>query len=130
VAGDVEPGQAAGVEVAGVVDEHVDAAEALDRVGRDRGGGRGVGDVGAVGDRLAAGGHDLVGDALGEAHVAAAVAGEHVAEVVDDHLGATLGERQRVCAAEAAAGAGHDRHLSVEAQLLSHRPVLSGLDRP
>ena len=47
----------------------------------------------------------------------AAGAVHRAAEVVDHHLGAAPGQLQRVLAAEAAAGAGHDRHLAVEADV-------------
>ena len=39
---------------------------------------------------------------------------------VDDHMGAALGERQRHGAAEAAGGAGDERHLAVEREDLGH----------
>ena len=59
-----------------------------------------VGHAVAVGDGLAAGGHDLVDDLLGGAGVGADAVGGP-AEVVHDHLGAVLGEHQGVLPADA-----------------------------
>jgi hypothetical protein len=46
--------------------------------------------------------------------VVAALAVDAAAEVVDDHLRATGGQVERVGAAQAAAGTGHDRDAAVE----------------
>jgi hypothetical protein len=72
-----------------------------------------VGDVVVARDRLTPGGDDFVHDRLGRRRVGS-LPGERAAEVVDDHLGAGLGQGERVLAADAAARAGHDRHLPVE----------------
>ena len=75
----------------GVVDEHVEPAVALDR-GPDQPAGAGeVGDVLAVGDRLAAARLDLVDDLLRRRRIGAEPV-PVAAEVVDDDLGA-LGAR-------------------------------------
>ena len=72
-----------------------------------------VGDVGAVGDRLAAHrldlGHDLARPGPSQAPSPA----PRRAEVVDDDLGALAGELERVLAAQAAAGAGDDRDAAL-----------------
>jgi len=54
---------------------------------------REVGDVGAVRDRLAAGGLDFLDDLLGGREVVP-LAGERAAEVIDDELRAGPGERR------------------------------------
>ena len=72
-----------------------------------------VGDVLAVRGRLAAGGLDLLDDLL-RRRVVVALARERAAEVVDDDLRAGLGERERVRAADPAAGTGDDRDLPLE----------------
>src|SRR5690606_647935 len=78
-----------------VVDHDVDLAEGLDRGGDDRAGALGGGDVVGAGYRLPA----VLVDQLrhvggGTGRGAGAV--ERAAEVVDDHLGAPLGQQQRV----------------------------------
>ncbi len=97
----------------GVVDQDVETAEGVDRLLHHRRGLLEVGDVGAVGDGLAAErldlGDDLVRDLGGRA-----LAGARGAEVVDDDLGALAGELERVRAADAPAGAGDDRDASFE----------------
>ena len=90
-------------EDAGVVDEHVEAPEGVDRGADQRLAAVPVGDVVVRRDGLAAGGADLGGRLLGD-----------VAEVVDDDLGALGGEQQGVLAPEPAAGAGDDRDPAVE----------------
>ena len=75
------------------------------------GGGHRVG----VGDGLAAGGLDLVDDALGGPGVAARPV-DGAAEIVDDDQRAALGQLQRVLPSEAAARARDDRHSSVETE--------------
>ncbi len=65
-----------------------------------------------VGDRLAALRLDLVDHLLGRP-LRAAFAGVRDAEVVDDDRSTFSREEQRVLAAEAAAGAGHDDDASV-----------------
>ena len=74
-------------------------------------GAREVGDVLAVRDRLAAERLDLAHDVV-RGPFARALAGERRAEVVDDDLRARARERERVLAADPAAGAGDDRDLA------------------
>ena len=112
-------GEALVAQDAGVVDEDVDPAPLGQRRVDHRLHGAEVGDRGAVGDRLAAGGADLLGDGVGGGRRAAAAV-ERAAQVVDDDRRAARRQRQRVLAAEAAAGAGHDRDASIE----SNRHVL------
>ena len=97
---------------AGVVDQHVEVAEGLDR-GVDQAlrafPGR---DVVAVGDRLATHAADLLDHLLGRTEIAAGAV--HVAaEVVDHDLAPWLGQAQRVLAADAPAGAGDDGHPAI-----------------
>ena len=80
---------------AGVVDQHVEVAERVDRRLDQALGALEVGDALAVGDGLAAGGDDLVDDLLRRRGVGAAAV--HVAaEVVDHDLGPVAGQRQGV----------------------------------
>ena len=95
----------------GVVDEDVEAAEALDRRLHHAFGAGEVGDVLAVRDRLAAERLDLADDVV-RRPFARALAGERRAEVVDDDLRAGARERERVLAADPAPGAGDDRDLA------------------
>jgi hypothetical protein len=82
-----------------VVDEEVDAAEALDR-GRDHAVDRGsIGDVGDGGERLAALGDDLGDDGIGLGLIGAGV---------DDDRGAILRQLQRDGTADVTAGAGDE----------------------
>ena len=75
-----------------------------------------------VGDRLAAGGLDLLDDLLGRRR-AAAGAVDRAAEVVHHDERAALGEQQRMLPAEATTGAGDDRHLAVEPEIRHERSV-------
>src|SRR5690606_23588258 len=84
---------------AGVVDEHVEAPEALDHALDQRLAGGGVGDVGAEGGGLPAGGLDGLHDLLG---------GAGRGDVVHRHAVALPAEALRHGAAEAAAGARHE----------------------
>ena len=95
---------------AGVVDQDVELAPRVDRGLDDL---IAVLDGVVVGDRLAAFLFDLGDDLVGRRR-GLAFAGEAAAEVVDDDLRASRREQQRVRAAEAAAGAGHDCYLAVE----------------
>ena len=88
---------------AGVVDEHVEAPEGVDRRAHQRLAAGPAGDVVVRRDGFAAGGADLLGRLLGD-----------VTEVVDDDLGALGGEEARVLATEAPAGARDDRDPAVE----------------
>ncbi|MNP40095.1 hypothetical protein D3C76_1337050 [compost metagenome] len=98
---------------AGVVDQHVDAAEGLEGLldqGLDL---LVVGDVGAVGDGGAAGLADFLDHGQrGFGRAAGAVTA--AAEIVDHYLGAALGEFQGVDAAQAVAGAGDDGYAVIE----------------
>ena len=90
-------------EDAGVVDEHVEPPEGVDRGADQRLAAGPAGDVVVRRDRLAAAGADLRGRLLGD-----------VAEIVDDDLGALGREEPGVLAPEAAAGARDDRDPAVE----------------
>jgi hypothetical protein len=93
-------GEHAVTEDAGVVDQDVEPAEGLDG-GRDEPlGAVPVADVIGVGDGLAAHGLDLVHDVLGRALVVALPV-HRATEVVDDDLGAVVGQQQRVLASDA-----------------------------
>ena len=100
-------------EDAGVVDDDVDAAERVDR---------GLDDLVAVldrvvvGDRLAAGGLDLLDHLVGGRR-ALALAVDAAAEVVDHDARAARREQESVGPTEAVAGTGHDGDAIVETQL-------------
>ena len=70
-----------------------------------------------VGDRLAAGGLDLLRPPCCAGPSEPPVPSTAAAEVVDDDLRAARGEEERVLAAEAAARAGDDRNLAVETEV-------------
>ena len=72
-----------------------------------------VGHVVGVGDGLAAHRLDLVDDLLGRGAVVARPV-DGAAEVVDDDLGAFLGEEECMLTTDAAAGAGDDGDASVK----------------
>ena len=92
---------------AGVVDEHVEAAERVDRGVHQAAGALPVGDVVGVGDGLAARRDDLVDEELrGRAVGTGSLARD--AEVVHDDARAFTREQACVLAADAAPGAGHD----------------------
>ena len=95
-------GKALVAQDAGVVDQDVDPAPGVDSLlhhclHRDK-----IRDGGAIGQRLAASRNDLVHDGLG------------TTEVVDQHLGTTRCQRQRMLLAQAAAGASNDGHAAGE----------------
>jgi hypothetical protein len=69
---------------------------------------------------LAAGGHDLLGDCLGERDV-----GRVPSDVDDDHPSPAFGEEDGVGPPKAAPGAGHDGAGTVEAQFLHQSPPVS-----
>ena len=92
---------------AGIVHEHVQRAELLDRLLDQPGGALGGRNVVPVGDRLAARRPYFLDHLLGWRGVSARAVGS-AAQVVDDDLGAFGSEQQRVLAAKAAAGAGDD----------------------
>ena len=85
----------------GVVDEHVEAAELVDRLRDQRLPAVPGGDVVEVRDGPTAGGDDLVGDLLGRALVRA-LAARLAAEVVHDDRGTLGREQQRLGPADAA----------------------------
>ena len=105
--------QHAVAEDSGVVDQDVEAAEVVDRLCDHPFRAGEVGHVLVVRGSLAPGGSDLVDDLL-RGRCVVTLAGELAAEVVDDHRRARGGERERVRAADAAAGAGDDRDLARE----------------
>ena len=98
---------------AGVVDEDVEVAELGDRRVDEALGTLPARHVVGVGDRMASQRTDLGSDLLGGSLIAA-LAVVRPAEVVDDHLGALLGEQQRVLPTDPASGTGDDRDSSVE----------------
>ena len=98
---------------AGVVHEDVEAAERVERGADDVLGALEVGDAVVVGDRLAAALRDDVDYFVGGPLVGA-LAGDRTAEIVDDDLGAVVGELHRLAPADAVARPGDDRHLAVE----------------
>ena len=91
-------------------------AELVDRLLHEPFGSGEVGDVLAVGGRLAARGLDLGHDLLGRREVGA-LAREAGAEVVDDDLRAALGEQERVAAPDTASRASDDRDPAAEVVL-------------
>src|SRR5262249_38241357 len=96
-----------------VVHEDIELAEGVDRGLDDVLGAGALGDVVEARDRLAAGGPDLRADLLGH-RLAFTGDAAGTAEVVDDALGALLGEENRVRAADSTAGAGDRTNLSAE----------------
>ena len=103
---------------AGVVDEDVDAAPSLFGAGNHLDHLIIFGDVAAVRHRLAASRADFLDH--GERRVGMARAVTGAAEIVDDDLGATLGEFEGVMATEAAAGSGDDGNAIIEADRTGH----------
>ena len=100
---------------AGVVHQNVHAAPGVDGLlhhGLDR---SKIRHRRAVGQRLAPCRADFVHHRLRRRHRAAATI-HRATQVVDQHLGAALGQRQRMLAAQAAAGARHDGHAALEIQ--------------
>ncbi len=87
--------------VAGVVDEDVDLAPLVDHLLDELVGHARLGQIAGEHERVAV---DLGGRLLGDVAV----------EVVDQHLGALLGEQLRGRASDAACRAGDDRDLAVE----------------
>ena len=98
---------------AGVVDQDIDPAEAFLDEGDHLVDGGGVGHGSAVGDRFTAGRDDLVDDQLRRADRAARAI-TRAAEIVNHDLGTAGRQRQRIGAAEAAAGPGNDGDAPVE----------------
>ena len=106
----------------GVVHEHVELAERVDRTLDDLPGALEVGHVVAVGDGLAAPALDDVDDLVRGRRVGA-LTGDRAAEVVDHDLGAVIGERDGLAAADTVAGSRDDGDLAVEhAHLRVHPP--------
>src|SRR5690606_36017006 len=122
----LELGEGLVAQDAGVVDDDVDAAEVVDRGLDDRPAALGRGDRVVVGRGLTAGLADLLHGLVGHARARARAVGLP-AEIVHDHLAAARGELQGVGLAEAAAGAGDDGHLAVEADVAHGGPFRSGV---
>ena len=140
-------GEALVAQDAGVVHQDVDTAPLVQGL-LDHGADLFLaGHVGAVGDRFTAGGLDLFDHFLRRfAGTAGAVAG--AAEIIDHHLGAQFGQRQRVGFTQAVGGAGDDRHPALEINThafllrgasssvyprtirLSHSQAMAGLSTP
>ena len=98
---------------AGVVDDHVEAAEGVERRLHERAGAVPVGDVVAVGDRLAAGGADLVDDLAAPGRVEPPRPSSAAPRSLTTTLAPSARERERVGAAEPAPGAGDDHDAAV-----------------
>ena len=92
---------------AGIVDQHVQAPEGLHGLTDQALGAGPVGDVVAVDHGLSAEFQDLLDDLRGRG-IGTAAAVQLRSQVVDHHVGPGLGEGQRVGAADATAGSGHD----------------------
>ncbi|MNS93004.1 hypothetical protein D3C72_1271550 [compost metagenome] len=111
--GQIHLGERLVAQDAGVVHQDVDPAPAghdLGDHGLDR---RLVGDRGRIGHGFAAGGLDFGHHSLGRrGRSARAVAG--AAQIVDHHPGAARRQGQGVFAAQSAARARYNRHLTVE----------------
>ena len=101
---------------AGVVDDDVDPSEGVDGRLDDGLATLGRGHAAGVGDRDAAEVVDLLGGGLGRP-LAAALAADRRAQVVDDDLGAARRQQERVLAAEAPAGAGDDCDSVLESEI-------------
>ena len=104
---------------AGIVDDAVDAPEALDRLAHDAFGGGGIGDAGAIGDGLAPGGADGVHHLMSGLLILARAIGA-AAQIVDHDPGALGGGQQRDLAPDAAARPGDDDDLALQ-RTVSHR---------
>ena len=98
---------------AGVVDQHVEATERVDRGADDVLGAVEVGDAVVVGDGLAAALVDDLDDLVGGALVGA-LAAHRSTEIVHHDLGAVVGEHDRFAASDTVARTGDDGHLAVE----------------
>jgi hypothetical protein len=120
--------QHAVTEDAGVVDQHVQTAERVDRLGDEALGPVPRADVIGVRRGLATEGLDLVHDLLRGAGIAAAAVA-CATEVVHDDLPALGSEHHRVLATDASTGARDDAHPAFDHSLfhrcsLVHRTVL------
>src|SRR6185437_8116748 len=94
---------------AGVVDEDIDPAPALNYALDYRRDLRRIGNVGRIGDGRAPGGLDFGDDFLGRRRSSGTSdAVDRAACIVDDHLCAARREAERVAAAEPVAGTGND----------------------
>jgi hypothetical protein len=92
---------------AGVVDQHVELAEGVDRLANHAVDCLGVGHVCRVERGLAARGPDRIDDLLARCRVGTCAVGRG-AEVVHDDLRTMLREHERIGPADAPAGAGYD----------------------
>ena len=114
--GQIHLGEALVAQDAGVADQRVDAAPGVQRLLHQGLHGLEIGDGSAAGHGLAAAGADFLHHALGGGGRAAAAV-HRAAQVIDHHLGTALGQRQRMQASQAAAGAGDDGHAAREIDL-------------
>jgi hypothetical protein len=107
---------------AGVVDEHVEAPEAIHRQRDDAPARVGVLQVLVTGSRDPAAGGNLLGDAVRDRRIKAVAVRGH-AGIVYDHGSAPRGQEPGVRSPETTPGAGDDGHLAVKANLrgVSHR---------
>ena len=96
-----------------VVDDHVQAPVGVDRQVDHRLGLGEIGDVATIGDRLAARLDDLGDRLMRGTIILTAFAPAIAAEVVHHHLGAVLGQHQRMLAPDASAGTGHQTDASL-----------------
>ena len=110
---DLHLGESLVAQDAGVVDEDVDAAPLFHGAAHHVGDALFVGDAAGRGHGFAAGRLDLGDDLVGGFRRAARTVAR-AAEIVDDDLGAARGERQRMRATEAIAGAGDDGDAVLE----------------
>jgi len=110
----------------GVVDDEVDGAEGVDGRLRDGHAPLGGGHRVVAGHGLAAGGGDLGHGGVGRAAGRPGAVGVP-AEVVDHDPRPPAGQLQGVGLAQAAAGAGHDGHPSVECDGHCPAPFVDGV---
>src|SRR6185437_1295152 len=109
---------------AGIVDDAIDAAEGIERGLDDALGAGRLGHAVGIGDGGAAGGADLVHHLLCRAGVGIAFAVGAAAKVVDHHATTLAAGQERDLAADAAARAGNDDDLAVEALRRGHSAFL------
>ena len=107
---------------AGIVDDAVDAPEALDGLAHDAFGGGGIGDAGAIGDGLATGGADGIHHLMSGLLILARAIGA-AAQIVDHDPGALGGGQQRDLAPDPAARPGDDDDFALQ-RTVGHRVSL------
>ena len=108
---------------AGIVDDAVDAPEALDGLAHDAFGGGGIGDAGAIGDGLAPGGADGVHHLVGRAADPGPTPSALPPRSLTTTLAALGGGQQRDLAPDAAARPGDDDDLALQ-RTVGHRVSL------